>query len=204
MRAVGQLPGSRHIIMNKKITIPEKPQTFLEKISLVIPNSVGTTTSLVLHSIFFVGIFSLRFFNVAYADILLILTTVVSLEAIYLSLFIQMTVNRNTESLKIVEEDIDDIQEDVEDIEEDFGDIQEDVEGLESNFIRVHKNVDDIQEDVEDISEDIDKMQLADTTAQSVGSSGANGDSLALISKHLEQITKDMNMLKKEISSLKK
>lgn len=190
--------------MNKKISLPEHPQTVLERVSLVIPNSVGTTTSLVIHSIFFVGIFSLRFFNVAYADILLILTTVVSLEAIYLSLFIQMTVNRNTESLKDVEEDIDDIQEDVEEIGGDFEDIQEDVQGLESNFMRVHKNVDDIQEDVEDISEDIDKMQLADTTAHTIGGSGANGDSLALISKHLEQITQDMNMLKREITSLKK
>lgn len=190
--------------MDKKNTLPEQPQSFLEKISLVIPNSVGTTTSLVLHSIFFIGIFSLRFIHVPYADILLILTTVVSLEAIYLSLFIQMTVNRNTESLKVVEEDIDDIQEDVEEIGGDFEEIQEDVEGLESNFKRVHKNVDDIQEDVEDISEDIDKMQLADTTAQSASRSGAGGDSLAIITKHLEQITSDIHHLKEEVSNLKR
>lgn len=190
--------------MNKKNTLPDQPQTFLERISLVIPNSVGTTTSLVMHSIFFVGIFSLRLVNVPYDDILLILTTVVSLEAIYLSLFIQMTVNRNTESLKDVEEDIDDIQEDVEEIGGDFEDIQEDVQGLESNFKRVHKNVDDIQEDVEEISEDIDKMQLVDTMPQSAGMSEASRDSLIIITKHLEQITRDMNQLKEEISTLRR
>lgn len=188
--------------MNKKTTVFEAPQSFLEKISLIIPNWVGTTSSLVVHSIFFVGIFSLHFINIPYDEILLILTTVVSLEAIYLSLFIQMTVNRNTESLKDVEEDIDDIQEDVEEIGGDFEDIQEDVEGLESNFKQVHKNVDDIQEDVEDISEDIDKMQLADISAAS-SISGTGGDSLVVITRHLEQITRDMNQLKKEISSLK-
>ena len=39
-----------------------------------------------------------------------LLTTAVSLEAIYLSIFIQMTVNRNTQSLEEVEEDIEGIQ----------------------------------------------------------------------------------------------
>jgi len=54
----------------------------------------------------------------------------VSLEAIYLSIFIQMSVNRTKESLASVEKDIDEIQEDVDDIQEDVEDIQEDVEDL--------------------------------------------------------------------------
>jgi uncharacterized protein YoxC len=59
---------------------------------------------------------------------LAILTNVVSLEAIYLAIFIQMSVNKNTKSLKEVEKDIDEIQEDVDELQEDVEDIQENVE----------------------------------------------------------------------------
>ncbi|MEK7616618.1 MAG: hypothetical protein AAB414_01025, partial [Patescibacteria group bacterium] len=44
--------------------------------------------------------------------------TWLSIEAIYLAIFIQMTVNRNTQSLEEVEEDIEDIQEEVSEEEE--------------------------------------------------------------------------------------
>lgn len=54
---------------------------------------------------------------------MLFLTTIVSLEAIYLAIFIQMTVNRNTEELQEVGQDIDEIQEDIDEIQEDVDDI---------------------------------------------------------------------------------
>lgn len=102
---------------------------------------IGTTESLVAHSIIFAASFAFIFAGVAAETVLLVLTTIVSLEAIYLSIFIQMTVNRNTESLEEVEEDIDEIQEDVKELE---------------------SGVDEISEDVEEISEDIDKIQEKD------------------------------------------
>jgi methyl-accepting chemotaxis protein len=123
----------------------------LEKITIQITRWMGTTTSIVIHTIFFVVVFSLFFFGFTFDKILLILTTVVSLEAIYLSLFIQMTVNRNTESLEEVEEDIEEIQEDVEGVEDDIDELQKDFEGVEDD-------IDEIQEDVEDIGEDMDKI----------------------------------------------
>lgn len=49
---------------------------------------------------------------------MLILTTGLSLEAIYLALFIQMTVNRQHKRIKGIEEDIDDILEDTEELTE--------------------------------------------------------------------------------------
>lgn len=85
---------------------------FLEKISFKLTDWIGTPISLIIHTFLFIGIFSLRAFGVTTDYILLVLTTVVSLEAIYLSIFIQMSVNRATESLEEVEEDIEDIQED--------------------------------------------------------------------------------------------
>ncbi len=80
---------------------------------------IGSPQSIIFHTVFFIGIFGLRFWGIASSDILLILTTIVSLEAIYLSIFIQMTVNRHSEELEEVSEDIEEIQEDVEDIQED-------------------------------------------------------------------------------------
>lgn len=81
---------------------------------------IGTPASLIVHSLFFIGIFALRLFNVCIQDILLILTTVVSLEAIYLSIFIQMTINLQSEHLKDVKREIEEMQEDIEDIQEDI------------------------------------------------------------------------------------
>ena len=111
-----------------------------EEFSKKITYWIGSSWSIFFHSIFFIGIFSLRFFNVAASDILLILTTIVSLEAIYLSIFIQMTVNKHGEELEEVSEDIGEIQKDVDEIQEDVEDIQ--------------KDVDEIQEDVEEIEEE--------------------------------------------------
>lgn len=92
--------------------------SFLEKISFKLTDWVGTPLSLIIHTLLFFGIILLRYFGLTRDQILLILTTAVSLEAIYLSIFIQMSVNRATESLEEVEEDIEDIQEDSNEEEE--------------------------------------------------------------------------------------
>lgn len=110
---------------------------------------VGSRTSVVLHTVFFLATFSLVLFGYNADTVLLVLTTVVSLEAIYLSIFIQMTVNQNTESLEEVEEDIEDIVEDVEEISEDIEEIQQDVD-------EIQQDVDEIQEDVDEIEKDSD------------------------------------------------
>ena len=105
---------------------------------------IGSKNSLIFHTIFFLTMFSLPFFGFKLDTVLLFLTTLVSLEAIYLAIFIQMTVNQNTQSLHIVEEEIEEIQEDVEEIQTDVDEIQADV--------------DEIQEDVEEIQEDVEEI----------------------------------------------
>lgn len=102
----------------------------IEKFSLKITRWIGTPWSIIVHTFLFAFIFSLKFFGVPVDQILLILTTAVSLEAIYLAIFIQMTVNRNTAALEAVEEDIEDIQEEVEDLGEDVEDISEDIDEI--------------------------------------------------------------------------
>jgi peptidoglycan hydrolase CwlO-like protein len=114
--------------MKKKIIFKN-----IEDLPVKVTDWIGSTSSIVVHTIFFIVIFALRLFGVATSDILLILTTVVSLEAIYLAILIQMTVNRNTLSLQEVEEDIDEIQEDVQVIEKDIDEIQEDIDEIQED-----------------------------------------------------------------------
>jgi len=101
---------------------------------------VGTPLSILIHTLFFIGIFGLRFLGVSTDSILLILTTIVSLEAIYLAIFIQMTVNRSMESLAEVEDDIESIEEEVKELGDDVEDIHEEVKGLEQDMDKIHED----------------------------------------------------------------
>ncbi len=112
---------------------------------------IGSPGSLFVHTVFFIIMILLAFSDIGFDKIMLILTTIVSLEAIYLSIFIQMTVNKHGEDLEEVSEDIDEIQEDVDEIQKDVDEIQEDVD-------EIQKDVDEIQEDVEDIEEEKPKI----------------------------------------------
>lgn len=115
---------------------------------------IGSRTSVVLHTIFFVVMLALPFFGIHIDTALLVLTTVVSLEAIYLAIFIQMSVNENTQSLHEVEEDIDEIQEDVEEIQEDVDEIQEDVGELQEDVGEISTDIDEIESDIEEMHSD--------------------------------------------------
>lgn len=96
----------------------------VERFSLYLTEKVGTPESVLVHTIFFVTMFLLPFFGVDFEHMMIMLTTVVSLEAIYLALFIQMTVNRTHEGLEDVEENIKDVAEDVIEIQE--GEVEDD------------------------------------------------------------------------------
>jgi methyl-accepting chemotaxis protein len=117
----------------------------IEKTALAITRAVGSPRSIIVHSLLFIGSFALAFFQVINFDrMLLILTTIVSLEAIYLAIFIQMTINYQGQAIA-------EVSHDVEEISEDVGEIQEDVEELQ-------EDVEEISEDVEEISEDVEEM----------------------------------------------
>lgn len=121
------------------------PRHKIEGVSLGITKWIGSVPSIIVHTIFFAGSFTAVFLGVISFDrMLLVLTTIVSLEAIYLAIFIQMSLNLARESLKEVEEDIDEIQEDVSEIE---------------------KDVDEIQHDVDEIQEDIGEEKHAPTSS---------------------------------------
>lgn len=115
----------------------EKRKIKLEKTADKATKWIGSTSSLLVHTIVFIISFLLPWLGiVSFERMLLVLTTLVSLEAIYLAIFIQMSVNKNSQDIEIIQEDIEDIGEDLEEISEDIDDIQ--------------KDVDEIQEDTEE------------------------------------------------------
>lgn len=154
----------------------KRPKDFSNKVT----KWIGSPNSIIIHTVFFIGIFSLHFFGISSSTILLVLTTIVSLEAIYLAIFIQMTVNKHSDDLVEVSEDIEEIQEDVEEI-------QEDVEGIEKDVDAIQEDVGELQEDVEEISEE--EIDL-------------NNHSTEI--KKLEHIENTLQTLLQEISELKK
>jgi peptidoglycan hydrolase CwlO-like protein len=124
--------------------MPPKRKPSLEKGALAVTQWVGSTQSLVIHTIVFILSFvAVMLGLISFDRMLLVLTTAVSLEAIYLAIFIQISLNQARESLAEVEHDVDEIQEDVGEIQEDIDEIQEDVSEIE-------KDVDEIQEDIEE------------------------------------------------------
>lgn len=140
---------------------------------------IGSPTSVVVHSIFFVAFFIAAGEDwIPYEEMLLILTTIVSLEAIYLAIFIQMTINYTTQELAEVSEDIEEMQEDIGEIQEDVGELQE--------------NVEEISEDVEEITEEEESEEAAEEQRK------------AEQKKTLTDIQADLRKLMQDITKLQK
>jgi hypothetical protein len=137
----------------------------LEQIAEKLILWIGSTSSLVVHTFLFLAVFLLGIFGADWNKVLLILTTVVSLEAIYLAVFIQISVNKTSQSLKSVETDIDEIQEDVDEIQEDVDEIQEDIGEIqqEDKIEEVEKNeqekaLAEIREEIKILMKNIEKL----------------------------------------------
>jgi uncharacterized protein YoxC len=143
------------------------------KTAIGVTRWIGSPTSVVIHSLVFVGFFVAAAEDlIAYEEMLLFLT-IVSLEAIYLSIFIQMTINYTTQELKEVGEDIEEMQEDIGELQEDVEEISEDVEELaedaeeeeteeaaeERRKAEQRKTLTDIQSDLRKLMQDIEKLQ---------------------------------------------
>lgn len=127
----------------------------IEKQARTITKWVGSPASIITHSLLFLLAFGLAAAGLIPFDrMLLVLTTIVSLEAIYLAIFIQMTINQQSEVIAEVEHDLDEIQEDIDEIQEDVGEIQEDVEEIGEDVEELQDDMEEIGEDVEEISED--------------------------------------------------
>ena len=167
----------------------ERPSK-VQRIALAVTKGIGSPLSIFLHTIVFAVGFATVLLHVLPLDtLLLILNTIVSLEAIYLALFIQMTVNLTTAAVKEVGEDIEGIQEDMGEIQEDIEEISEDVDELQEDVEEISEDVGEISEDVEEINED-DAEQEAHTSRQQAV--------LATIQSDLKRLMEDIEKLKNE------
>jgi uncharacterized protein YoxC len=173
----------------------------IERGAQVATRWIGSTKSLVAHSVLFLFFFSLVIFGIKVDTVMLILTTIVSLEAIYLSIFIQMSVNDHSYRLEEVSEDIEDIQEDMGEIQKDVEEISEDVEGIEKDIDEIQKDVDEIQEDVGEISEDVEEIgrDIEEISEDEQTTENIKCDNIALsrIEDTLTKLIKEINELKK-------
>ncbi len=142
------------VAKNKK----DKALNELEKIAFSITTSIGTPVSVIVHSAVFGSFFLLLLVGVSLDRVLLVLTTVLSIEAIYLSLFIQITVNRNTKSLEEVEEDIEEIQEDVEGLEEMQEEISEEIDDIQAEDIKEDMREEEAKISLKNIEDDLEKL----------------------------------------------
>lgn len=162
----------------KKSLQKNKSNIQLERGAETATKWIGSTPSLITHTILFVTAFIIPLFGIPFERVLLVLTTIVSLEAIYLSIFIQMSVNKNTKDIEEIAEDVDEIQEEIEDIGEDIDEIAEDVE--------------DIQEDIEEIEEEHEKDYKEDRKLEK-----KEAQTLDAIQTTLAQLQKEIEQLKK-------
>lgn len=135
-----------------QLAMTQSKNLAIDKITEMITRWIGTPSSILIHTIFFIGIFVLLFFGVSLDQILLILTTAVSLEAIYLALFIQMTVNKANESIEDVEDTIEDVEKDIDDIQ---AEDKED-EIIEQQMTSTLKN---IETQIQKLQKDIEQLQ---------------------------------------------
>jgi low affinity Fe/Cu permease len=120
---------------------------------------IGSVQSLFVHTLAFILCGVIGYLRIAdWNTILLVLTTAVSLEAIYLAIFIQMTVNHHSEELEEVSEDIDEIQEDIDEIQEDVDEMQEDVEDIQEVDIKDAERRAKQMVTLEQLTEDVQRV----------------------------------------------
>ncbi len=184
---------------NKTTKLPKAPKAILPPTPVERAVAlIGSVYSLGVHTVVFLAFFMSALVGLIEWEImLLVLTTIVSLEAIYLSLLIQITVNRHTESLKEVEEDIEEIQEDVEELGEDLEDIQEDIEEITEDIEGISEDIDEIQEDVEELNEEDQADADRAARTKSVGKKPTKAEALEQLSRDVARVLEDLEALKK-------
>lgn len=140
----------------------------MEAIAKAVTQWIGTPQSIVAHTIFFTIMLLWCAFDPSRRDhILLVLTTIVSLEAIYQMLFLQLTVNLQGRELTQVKSAMEEVHETVEEMQETVGEVQETVG-------EVHETVEEMQETVGEVQETVGDIQQ--TQEEEVSPTGPSGE----------------------------
>lgn len=185
---------------------PNTKSSGLETLALRASKRIGSPISLAVHTLLFIGIFALILFGFSLDQILLILTTLVSLEAIYLAIFIQMTVNQHARQIEEVSEDVGELGEDVEGISRDVDHLHENIEEIGEDVEEISKDIDSIQEDVKEIGEDVEEIsEDVEELSEEIEKGDREDDAEQLESlKHIDRIENSLQTLLQEIQDMKR
>lgn len=173
-------------------TMTSEQQKNIRQTALAVTRWVGSPSSVVVHTLLFAGSFLAVFFHALELDrMLLVLTTIVSLEAIYLAIFIQMTINYQAQA-------IEEVQEDVEEIQEDVGEIQEDVEEMQVDVGEIQTDIDEVQKDVDELQEDVEEMTVEEQQEEDAEEKRKEEqrETLESIETNLQKLLEDIAHLK--------
>ena len=112
----------------------KKISRFLDKVAVDVTIWVGSVQSLIIHTIVFSSFFLLKLVGVSLDTILLALTTVVSLEAIYLAILIQMTVNKEGDATRELDKNLQHIHKELGHLGDHVEDLSETIEGKDESY----------------------------------------------------------------------
>ncbi|MDQ5902385.1 MAG: hypothetical protein QG581_109 [Patescibacteria group bacterium] len=185
---------------------PNAKSSKLEALALRASQRIGSPTSLAIHTLLFIGIFAFALFGFSLDQILLILTTLVSLEAIYLAIFIQMTVNQHARQIEEVSEDVGELGENMEEISKDVDHLHENIEEIGEDVEEISKDIDSIQEDVKEIGEDVEEIsEDVEELGEEIEKDDREDDAEQLESlKHIDRIENSLQTLLQEIQAMKR
>jgi peptidoglycan hydrolase CwlO-like protein len=132
----------------------------VQKFATTVTRWVGSIPSVITHTLLFVASFVMV--SLGWLDLermLLVLTTLVSLEAIYLAIFIQMTINQQAADIDEIQDDIEEIQEDVEEMQEDVEEMSEEDKAEEAREAADHQTLEQIHAGLQKLMHDIEVLQ---------------------------------------------
>ena len=153
---------------------------------------IGSTASLIFHTLLFLISFLLPLFRIVeFQEMLLVLTTIVSLEAIYLSIFIQMSVNKSNKHIEVIKEDVNEIQEDIDEIQEDIDEIQEDIDEIQEDIDEIADEDDD--EDDEEHKEKAKKVILKSNVSSNTNEIKSLKSKITDLQTQLEDLLKNQD-----------
>lgn len=165
------------------MSIRERQRIILEKGAEAATKWIGSAASVSFHTVAFIIAFALPLLHIVTFDrMLLVLTTMVSLEAIYLSIFIQMSINMNNQNIEIIQGDIEELGEELEELGEDIEEIQKDVDELGEDIEELGEDIEEIGEDIEEMQKDVDEL----------------GEDLEELGEDIEEIQKDVDEIHEE------
>ncbi len=172
-----------------------------------IPIWLGTIQSVVIHTFVFSGFYAAAILagGTDGDHIISIFTNILSIEAIYLSIFIQLSVNRSNKNVEQIKEDVSELNENIDDIAEDVSELNENIDDIAEDVSEINENIDDIAEDVDELNDDEhnENTDITQDQAKSdrnkIKNNQSTHEKLKKVQDRMERLQKEMSEILKEL-----